>query len=133
MHEPRSFVAIYPEGMHRPRGSAHAMWAGDTLYVAAQVATDGAGALVGAGDAAAQAKQVWGNVSRVLAAAGAGPEDVVKVTTYLTPGAEGAAIAAERLRVFGDHRPPHTGLVVAALGSPGALFAVEVIAHRVRS
>jgi 2-iminobutanoate/2-iminopropanoate deaminase len=130
MHEQRPFIGIYPDGMYRPSTYPHAMWAGDTLYVSGQVATDADGAIVGVGDSAAQAAQVWANVGTVLAAAGVGPEHVVKVMTYLTPAADRAPITAARLRFFGDHRPPHTGLVIAALGSPDVLFEVEVIAYR---
>jgi 2-iminobutanoate/2-iminopropanoate deaminase len=119
---------IEPAGIYRPATYAHAMLAGDTLYVAGQVARDAAGALVGPHDAAAQARQVYANLGAVLAAAGARPEHVVKVTTYLVDPADGAAASAARQAFFGSHRPPHTGLVVAALGGPEVRLEVEVVA-----
>lgn len=120
---------IEPEGIYRPATYAMGMVAsGRTLYVAGQVARDASGALVGPNDAEAQARQVYANLGAVLAAAGAGPEHVVKVTTYLVDGRDGAAASAARLAFFGDHRPPHTGLVVAALGGPEVRLEVEVIA-----
>lgn len=121
-------VPIEPEGIYRPATYAHAMRAGDTLYVAGQVARDAEGTLVGPNDAAVQARQVYANLGAVLAAAGARPEHVVKVTTYLVDPVDGAAATAERLAFFGDHRPPHTGLVVAALGGPEVRLEVEVVA-----
>jgi 2-iminobutanoate/2-iminopropanoate deaminase len=123
-----SHTPIEPKGIYAPATYAHAMRAGDTLYVAGQVARDAEGALVGPNDAVAQARQVYANLGAVLAAAGARPEHVVKVTTYLVDPADGAAVTAARLDFFGDHRPPHTGLVVAALGGPEVRLEVEVVA-----
>jgi len=119
---------ITPQGIYRPASYAHAMQAGSTLYIAGQVARDEAGVLVAPGDAAAQAKQVYANLAAVLDAAGASAEDVVKVTTYLVDVADGAATTEARVAFFGSHRPPHTGLVVAALGSPDVRIEVEAIA-----
>lgn len=120
-------LPIDPEGIYRPASYAHAMRAGSTMYVAGQVARDIDGVLVAPGDAARQAAQVYANLSAVLEAAGARPEHVVKVTTYLVDAADGAAATEARLAFFGDHRPPHTGLVVAALGAPEVRIEVEVV------
>lgn len=120
--------SVRPDGMYAPATYDHAVHAGDTVYVAGQVARDAQGKLVGPGDAASQAVQVYANLGRVLEAAGARPEHVVKVVTYLVDGTDSAAVTAERLRFFGSHRPPHTGLVVAALGGPDVRLEVEVIA-----
>jgi 2-iminobutanoate/2-iminopropanoate deaminase len=120
--------SIEPSGIYRPATYAHAILAGDTLYVAGQVARDADGRLVGPDDAVAQARQVYANLGAVLAAAGARPEHVVRVTTYLVDPADGAAATAARLAFFGAHRPPHTGLVVAALGGPEVRLEVEVVA-----
>jgi enamine deaminase RidA (YjgF/YER057c/UK114 family) len=37
-------------------------------------------------------------------------------------------VSEVRFEHFGDHRPPHTGLIVAALGSPELKLEVDVIA-----
>jgi 2-iminobutanoate/2-iminopropanoate deaminase len=123
---------VIPTGIYQPASYHHAMWAGETLYVAGQVARDAAGKLIAPGDAAAQAVAVFANLAAVLDAAGVRRDEVVKVTTYLVDGADGQLVGAERMRFFGDHRPPHTGLVVAALGSPEVRVEVEVIAQRRR-
>jgi 2-iminobutanoate/2-iminopropanoate deaminase len=123
-----AFRTFSPEGMYRPKSYAHALLAGDTLYIAGQVARDAEGTLVGPGDAARQAAQVFDNLERVLREAGAGFGDLVKLTTYLVDPADGEAVAAERLKRLGDHRPPHTGLVVKALGGPEVLVEVEGVA-----
>ncbi len=103
------------------------MRAGNTVYVAGQVARDANGVLVAPNDAAGQAKQVYHNLGRVLEACGATVENVVKITTYLVDGADSKAVTDVRLEFFGDHRPPHTGLIVAGLGSPEVRLEVEVI------
>jgi enamine deaminase RidA (YjgF/YER057c/UK114 family) len=54
-----------------------------TIYVSGQVSIDEGGALVGAGDLAAQTVQAMRNVGLALAAAGATFADVVKITTYV--------------------------------------------------
>jgi 2-iminobutanoate/2-iminopropanoate deaminase len=126
--EPPFFERFQPEGIYRPSSYDHAMRAGRTLYVAGQVSRDAGGALVAPGDAAGQIRQVYSNLDTVLRSAGATPAHVVKVTTYLVDPADGAAVTAARLAYFGDHRPPHTGLIVAALGGPEVKVEVEVIA-----
>lgn len=129
MSKPNSFhQLIQPEGIYKPATYNHAMRAGNTLYVAGQVARDISGNLVAPNDAAGQARQVYHNLGRVLEAAGAKPEHVVKVTTYLTDPADSKAVSEVRLGFFGSHRPPHTGLIVAGLGSPEVKVEVEVIA-----
>jgi len=122
------YQLIQPEGMYKPATYNHAMRAGNTLYVAGQVARDANGAIVAPGDAAGQARQVYHNLGRVLGAAGAKPEHVVKVTTYLVDPADSKAVSEVRLEFFSLHRPPHTGLIVAGLGSPEVRVEVEVIA-----
>lgn len=122
------YELIQPESIYQPASYAHAMRAGHTLYVAGQVARDESGRLVAPGDAAAQAQQVFHNLDVVLRTAGAKPEYVVKITTYLVDPADGAAVAKARQAYFGEHKPPHTGLIVKALGSPEVRLEVEVIA-----
>jgi enamine deaminase RidA (YjgF/YER057c/UK114 family) len=114
--------------MYRTSSYAHALQAGNTLYLAGQVARDERGEVVAPGDAAGQALQVYQNIGRVLAAAGAGFSHIVKITTYLVDRADSAAVTAVRFDHLGDHRPPHTGLIVAGLGSPDLRLEVDVIA-----
>jgi 2-iminobutanoate/2-iminopropanoate deaminase len=123
-----AFTMIQPEGIYRPATYTHALRAGNTLYVAGQVARDAQGQIVAPHDAAGQAHQVFHNLGAVLKAAGATPNDVVKITTYLIDRNDASAVSAVRLAFFGDHQPPHTGLIVAGLGSPELRLEVEVIA-----
>ena len=107
----------------------HVAVAGDFAFVAGQIAKDEHGNWVGIGDAGAQARQVYVNIGKILASIGAGPRDVVKINTILVDRADRDAVTAERLKFFGDHRPPHTGITITGLGSPEVRVEVEVVAH----
>src|SRR5690348_17413549 len=54
--------------------------AGTLVFVAGQEPEDPDGYLVGPGDLATQARQVFANLGRALAAAGARPDQVAKIT-----------------------------------------------------
>ena len=58
--------------------------AGPLLWISGQVAIDKDGELVGQNDLRAQAVQVLENIKLILRASGAGMEDIVKVTVYVT-------------------------------------------------
>ena len=79
------------------------------------------------GDITAQARQVIGNLQAVLAAAGAGLEDVVKTTVFLQDMAHFAALNEEYGRHFVDNPPARSTVEVAKLPL-GALVEIEVIA-----
>ncbi len=100
------------------------------VFVAGQVADDPQGNLVGLGDLAAQARQVFANVGRSLAAAGAGPEQVTKITIYVVHHRPEylPAISEARIAVFGDHKPADSLVGVEALAEPEYLIEVEAIA-----
>lgn len=105
-----------------------------TVYVSGQVARTADGTPVGAGDLAAQTEQVYRNLDTALRAAGAGFDDVVKLTAYLvdwTPDKMGDLIggavrAAEAIGA--DIAKPVTLVGVAALGEPDMLIEVEAVA-----
>jgi enamine deaminase RidA (YjgF/YER057c/UK114 family) len=100
------------------------------VFVAGQVADDAQGNLVGPGDLAAQARQVFANVGRSLAAAGAGPEQVTKITIYVVHHRPEylPAISEARIAVFGNHKPADSLVGVEALAEPEYLIEVEAIA-----
>jgi enamine deaminase RidA (YjgF/YER057c/UK114 family) len=77
------------------------------VFVAGQEPEDEHGKLVGAGDLAAQAQQVFANVGRALAAAGARPEQVTKLTIYVVGHRREylPVIEQARLALFADHKP----------------------------
>jgi 2-iminobutanoate/2-iminopropanoate deaminase len=116
-------------GLPPPVGPyAHATVLGDQLFVSGLLALDADGALVGPGDATAQAEHIFAALGRILTAAGAGFEDVAKLTIYLVDLADRAAVSAVRQRVFGDHPPASTLVQVAGLIGEGTLMEIEAIA-----
>jgi 2-iminobutanoate/2-iminopropanoate deaminase len=107
---------------------ADAVAAGDALYVSGIVPVDADGQVVGE-DVVAQARQVFDIMGRVLAAAGAQPADVVKVTVYLLDVDDRPLINPVRQEFFGAARPASTLVEVSRLAVPGARLEVEAIAH----
>jgi len=117
------------EGMMVPISHyADAVRAGDLLFVSGTVPVDGEGRLVGGDDVVAQARAVFENMRRVLAVAGAGPADVVKVTVFLTDVDDRPKINPVRQEFFGDTRPASTLVEVSRLAIPGAKIEVEAVA-----
>jgi enamine deaminase RidA (YjgF/YER057c/UK114 family) len=104
--------------------------AGRTVYAAGACPLDDAGAVVGPGDVAAQARRVVENLVVALAAAGAGLADVAKSTVYVASADRADLVAAwEVVRAaFGAHDAPSTLLGVAMLGYPDQLVEVEAVA-----
>ena len=75
----------------------------------------------------AQCDAAWANVLAALAAAGLGPEHLVKVTTFLTDTAQADASSRIRQAHLGDARPALT-VVVARTLDPVWLLEIEAIA-----
>ena len=100
------------------------------IFVAGQEPEDIQGKLVGRGDLTAQARQVFANLGRALAAAGALPRHVARITIYVVDYRRDdhlPIIEAARVALFGDHKPADVVVGVAAL-SPGYLIEVDAFA-----
>jgi enamine deaminase RidA (YjgF/YER057c/UK114 family) len=99
---------------------------GRFVAIAGQVAVDETGKLVGAGDPAAQARQVFENLRRCLRAVGADFDDVLSFTIYVTDIAHVSAIRAVRDTVIDTANPPASTVVqVVALANPGLLMEIQ--------
>jgi enamine deaminase RidA (YjgF/YER057c/UK114 family) len=122
----RQHVAA-PVGVAPGRGYSQVVAGrGRLVVVSGQIAQDERGELVGPGDPAAQARQVFENLGRCLAAAGAGFGDVVKLGFFVLDIADLLALRAARDAVIDVARPPaSTAVQVAALFAPGYLLEVE--------
>ncbi|MEU9339408.1 RidA family protein [Streptomyces sp. NPDC048290] len=102
---------------------------GRLVAVSGQLPLDERGELVGEGDPAAQARQVFENLSRCLTAAGADFDDVLKLTYFVTDMAHMPAIRAARAAHIPDDRlPAASALQVAALVRPEFLMEIEALA-----
>jgi 2-iminobutanoate/2-iminopropanoate deaminase len=96
--------------------------AGDWLIVSGQVGLAD-GRLV-AGGLEAELTQAMDNLRVLLESAGAGLDQVVKTTVFLTDMADYAAMNDTYVAAFGDHRPARSAVAVKALPL-GAAVEVE--------
>ena len=130
----RSFVE--PEGVAPPAGKySHAIRVrgGEMLYIAGQIATDVDGNLAGAGDAAAQTRQIFANIDNVLKGAGGSFADVVEFTYYLAGRATVQPFLEARSEVFDEvfptgKYPTATLLVVDGLVREDLLLEISALA-----
>jgi enamine deaminase RidA (YjgF/YER057c/UK114 family) len=115
-------------GLPNSPNYSHAVKAGNTVYIAGQVARDERGAIVAAGDFRGQAHQVFANLERALASAGAGFKDVVKITVFLTDARYRDTLREVQPQYLGAALPASTQLVVAAWADPEYLIEIEAVA-----
>ena len=124
MHNPRSIAApigTYSHGIEVPPG---ARW----LYVAGQIGVRPDGSVPASIEE--QTELVWQNILAVLADAGMGIGDVVKITSFLTRHENFPRFAQVRAKFLGSHRPASTLLVVSSLARPEFLVEVEAVAAK---
>jgi enamine deaminase RidA (YjgF/YER057c/UK114 family) len=76
----------------------------------------------------AQVERTLQNLLEVLDAAGMGPENLVKVTTYLVDRAHGSVFREVRDRMIGAPAPAETMIVIAGLARTEMLIEIEAIA-----
>lgn len=111
-----------------PEPYSYSVRAGNTIYLAGQVAIDEHMQIVGT-NLADQARQVWKNIAAVLAASGASLADVVKINYFLADIRDLPQEIAVRRTLFpADRMPVVTAVQVASLGLPGLLMEVDIIA-----
>ena len=118
---------IKPSGVFEPRWYSHAVRAGNTIYVAGQVAYDKQKRLV-PGGFEAQAVQALENLKQVLEQAGASLKDVVKMNTYMKDIKDLPQYREIRERYFPPPFPVHTTAQIVSLASPDLLIEIEAVA-----
>ena len=122
---------IIPDGIYsaQARGISHAIKAGDTIYIAGQVALDEERNVIGEGDCTAQAIKVFENIRMVLEAAGADLKDIVKLTTFVKGFENMEAVRQVRRKYFAeDYFPANTMVVIESLIIPELLVEIEAVA-----
>lgn len=124
---------INPPELAAPAGFSHAVRAGDTVYLAGQVAQGPDGAIVGE-TIAEQFDVAAGNLVTALRAAGGAPDDLVSLQVFVTDVAAYRDSLAPLARVWRRHfgrRYPAMGLFgVTELFDPAArveLMGVAVV------
>ena len=106
----------------------HLREAGGFLFVAGQTPLSESGEVPD--DAGEQAVVVLAKVAAVLSRAGAGLEDVVKVTYFLTDIGDLAAVRAALDEVLPHPRPAASLVEVSALVDPRFRVEIEATAYR---
>jgi enamine deaminase RidA (YjgF/YER057c/UK114 family) len=124
---------INPEGLMRPGAYTPAVVTsgGKTIYIAGQVSQNEKGEVVGKGDLAAQAEQVYRNLGLALKGAGATFSDLVKINVYVVnfrPEHRDLMSQVRARHVNKDNPPASTLVGVQSLAKPEFLVEVEGIA-----
>jgi len=124
---------LQPEGWAPAKGYANGVAAeGRMVFVAGQIGWDPQTCAFETDDFVAQAAQALRNIAAVLAAAGAEPRHVVRMTWYVTSRREyldaGRALGAAYREVFGRHFPAMSAVIVAGLVEERAKVEIEVTA-----
>ena len=105
---------------------------GRMLFVAGQIAWDADQKLVGAGDMGAQFIQALENVLTVVEEAGGRPDEIVRMTVYVTDKkaylAATKAIGGAWRKLMGKYYPAMALVQVADLLEPKALVEIEATA-----
>ncbi len=127
MHE-----TLLPPGWKRPRGYANGVAAtGRQIFVAGMIGWD-ENETFQSDDFAAQTRQALQNVLAVLAAGGAGPEHIVRMTWYVTDKREylaaGREVGAAFKELIGNYAIAMSAVQVAALIEDRAKVEIEVTA-----
>jgi enamine deaminase RidA (YjgF/YER057c/UK114 family) len=123
---------ILPEGWPRPKGYANGVVArGQMLFIAGMIGWDAQG-VFHTDDFAAQARQALQNVADVLTEAGGKPENIVRMTWYVTDKREYLAAAREVGQAFreiiGSFNAAMTAVEVTALMEDRAKVEIECTA-----
>jgi enamine deaminase RidA (YjgF/YER057c/UK114 family) len=124
--------ALLPEGWKRPKGYANGVSArGRQIFVAGMIGWDAAERFQ-TDDFAGQARQALHNIVAVLAAGGARPAHLVRMTWYVTDKREYLAALPEIGKAFreliGDYDIAMSAVQVAALIEDRAKVEIEATA-----
>lgn len=125
-HAITRFDAADAQAGGQKRPFAKAVRAGDFVYVSGQVPT--VGGEVVSGGIVAQTEQVVANIKDVLALAGCGLEDVIKVNCWLDDARDFSSFNAVFEKYFLDH-PPARSTVQSPL-MVDAKVEIDVIAWK---
>ena len=101
---------------------------GNLLFISGQVSLDADGNLVGKDDFEAQAKQTLDNLEAMLEAAGAGLEDLMMITVFVTDMSNRPIFAKVRDGYFRANPPASTMVEIKRLVMDELMIEVNAIA-----
>ena len=123
---------IFPAETPTPRGPySPAVVAGDFIYVSGQGSVDPVTDQMSFGDIQHETRITLGNIKRILAAAGATLNDVVRCGVFLRNGDDFAAMNVVYTEFFGDQRPARTTVAVA-FADPTMKVEIDCVAYKPR-
>jgi enamine deaminase RidA (YjgF/YER057c/UK114 family) len=124
---------LLPAGWPRPKGYANgvAVRSGRMVFVAGQIGWDEQGRFP-AGGLVPQTRQALKNILAVLAEGGAGPQDIVRMTWYVTSRRDYLAAARDIGALYREFIPNYnvamSAVEVSALMEDAAVVEIEVTA-----
>ena len=120
---------IRATGVNEPIGHySDAVRFGNLLFISGIGPLNEKREVVGGSDCAAQARQVFANMARVLALSGLEFQHVLKVTVFLTNAGDYGTFDQVRREIFGSTRPASSAVGVKELMIPGMRIEIEAIA-----
>jgi len=120
-----------PSTLSKPVGYSHVAKVGEgkMVFISGQVPLDVKGNLVGSGDFAAQAEQVFENLKFALEAAGGNFHSVVKFGFFVRDISNLAVVREIRDRYINSEAPPaSTAVEVSSLYREDVLIEVDAVA-----
>lgn len=121
-HNPTAVAPPFSAYSHAVEVAPGARW----LHVSGQVGVQADGSVPS--EPGAQIEQAWRNVLEVVKAAGMGPQELVKVTAYLTRPEDIGLFREVRDTLLDGAQPASTLIVVAGLAHPDWLVEIEAVA-----
>jgi enamine deaminase RidA (YjgF/YER057c/UK114 family) len=123
---------LLPPGWPRPKGYANGVSAQGRVIVTAGVVGWNEQEQFASEDMVSQFRQILRNILAILAADGAGPEHIIRMTWYVTDIPEYrfslTKIGAVYRELIGKHFPAMAVVGVTALVEPKAKIEIETIA-----
>lgn len=122
---------VVPE-VGRLRVFSHASIAGDLIFVAGTLGTEPGGTRLVEGGIGPETRQTLENLRAILAACGAGWDDVVKVSVYVSDMGDFREMNRVYAEFFPEDPPARITLQVAGLAL-GAKVEMELVAQKPRA
>ena len=123
---------IFPAETPTPRGPySPAVVAGDFIYVSGQGPVDPVTDKMSYGEIRHETRITLNNIKRILTAAGATLNDVIRCGVFLRDGNDFAAMNEVYTEFFGDQRPARTTVAVA-FADPTMKVEIDCVAYKPR-